>query len=70
MKIETAVDLTDMDIPSLTSVKESLKKDLILKAGRVHVNLDNAHSRKYRLLLVKAAFNQALPCMKEVGLSV
>jgi len=69
IKIETAVDLTHMDLPSVTSIKESLKKDLILKAGRINVNLANAKNKTYRLLLLKTAFSQALPCLKEVGLS-
>ena len=57
-------------MPSATSIKESLKKDLILKAGRVNLNLENAKNRIYRVLLLKTAFSQTLPCMKELGLSV
>lgn len=59
-----------MDLPSVTSIKESLRKDLTLKAGRINLNLDNARNRKYRILLLKTAFAQALPCLKEVSLSV
>jgi hypothetical protein len=64
IKIEAAVDLTDMDMPSVTSIKESLRKDLVLKAGRLSLNLDNARNRTYRVLLLKTAFAQALPCMR------
>lgn len=35
LKIEAAVDATDMDEPSLDSIKSSLKCDLPLRAGRV-----------------------------------
>lgn len=35
LKIEAAVDATDMDGPSLDSIKSSLKRDLPLKAGRI-----------------------------------
>lgn len=70
LKIETAVDLTDMDLPSVTSIKESLRKELVLKAGRINLNLGNAQQKKYRVLLMKTAFTQALPCLKEISLSV
>lgn len=59
-----------MDLPSVASIRESVRKDLILKAGRVNINLENASNRTYRLLLLKTVFSQSLPCMKEVGLSV
>lgn len=59
-----------MDLPSVTSIKESLRKDLLLKAGRINLNLQNAHERKYRILLLKTAFSQALPCLRDTSLSV
>jgi hypothetical protein len=59
-----------MDLPSATSIKDSLKKDLTLRAGRVPLNLTNAHTRKYRILLLKIAISQALPCLKESNLSI
>lgn len=59
-----------MDLPSMVSIKESLRKDLIMKAGRLNLNLQNAHQRKYKVLLMKTVFSQALPCVRETNLSV
>jgi hypothetical protein len=41
LKIEAAVDITDVDTPTVTSIKNSLKKDLVLKAGRISQIRDN-----------------------------
>jgi hypothetical protein len=58
-----------MDLSTATSIKDSLRKDLILKAGRVNVNLENAKYKIYRILLLKVAVSQVLPCINEHGLS-
>jgi hypothetical protein len=59
-----------VDLSSSISIKDSLRKDLVLKAGRVHVNLENAKNKIYRMLLLKVAFSQALPCITEHTLSL
>ena len=64
LKVEVAVDVTDMDLPSVDSIKNSLKKDLLLKAGRVlqqNSFSGKESDKKYRMLLMKAAIFQILP---------
>ena len=53
-----------MEMASITSIKDSLRKDLILRAGRVNINLENAKNKKYRMMLLKVAISQTLPSIK------
>lgn len=49
-----------------------MKKDLVIKAGRIHRKFDNSSAEKeakYRMILVKLAINQILPAFKEPHLS-
>lgn len=59
-----------MDLPSVSSIKDSLRKDLVLRSGRLAINQTNLSSKKYRILLLKLSFSQALPCIKDTSLSV
>jgi hypothetical protein len=71
LKIEAAVDITDVDMPTITSIKNSLKKDVVLKAGRLSQvrNGNKKDERNYRVLLMKMALLQILPTLKEPSLS-
>ncbi len=70
LKIEAAVDVTDMDQPSLDSIKGSLKRDLPLRAGRILQEPTAAKDEKrHRMLLLKVAIFQILPALREPSLS-
>jgi hypothetical protein len=70
LKIEAAVDATDMDAPSLDSIKSSLKRDLPLRAGRISKEPTHAKDEKrHRMLLLKVAIFQILPALREPSLS-
>ena len=68
MKVEAAVLATDMEGPTINSIKESVKKNLLLKSGRV--NIDPSPDRKQKILLFKVAIQQILPTIREPLLSI
>jgi len=43
LKIDGAVDITEVDNPTISNIKNSLKKDLIIRAGRLTQTKDNEH---------------------------
>lgn len=69
LKIDAAIDVTDMDVPTCDSIKGSLKKELLLKTGRIVQNTEGSLGKRYRMLLMKAAISQILPAFKEQTLS-
>lgn len=69
LKIDAAIDVTDMDQPTCDSIKGSLRKEVLLKTGRIIQNTEGTIGKRYRMLLMKAAISQILPAFKERTLS-
>ena len=65
-----SVDVSGIDAPSLATIKDSLKKDLVIKTGRVVGSAPaQSEKRKFKVLLMKVAIQQILPVFKESYLS-